>query len=64
MQPYQQRVVTEREELSEKIVKLTKFFDTEMYQALPGPEQDRMFRQLKHMNAYSDVLAERIVAFT
>jgi len=61
---YQRRVVDEREELSEKIVKLAKFFDTQVYQSLPVAEQDRMLRQLTHMNDYRDVLDERIAAFT
>lgn len=64
MEPHQQRVVTEREELSEKIARLVKFLNTETYQSLSETEQGRMLRQLNHMNAYRDVLNERIVAFT
>lgn len=61
--PHQQRVVTEREELDEKITKLTAFTDTDIFRSLDKAEQERLERQLSHMNAYSDVLGERIGNF-
>jgi hypothetical protein len=64
MQPHQHRVTVERAELNEKIEKLAKFFDTEMYQSLPMAEQGRMLQQLKHMIDYRHVLDNRIAAFT
>jgi len=63
LQPHQQRVVTEREELEDKISKLTSFTDTAIFASLDENEQERLTRQLSHMNAYSDVLAERIENF-
>jgi len=63
MQPHQQRVVAEESELYEKIGKLSLFLQTGMYSNLPEAEQDRLSRQLGHMQAYHDVLKERIGAF-
>lgn len=63
MQPHEQRVVTERDELQSKIEKLSKFLDSETYATLPQSEQERMLRQLRHMNDYREVLDERIAAF-
>lgn len=64
MQPYQERVVTERDDLSDKIDRLAQFLDTAAYALLPESERDRMFRQLRHMNNYREVLDERIEAFS
>jgi hypothetical protein len=64
MQPYQERVVAERDELHEKIEKLAIFLDTPTYQNLPQPEQQRLLQQLVHMNDYLAVLDERTAAFT
>lgn len=63
LQPHQQRVVTEKAELDEKIGKLTAFFNTEMFANLDDAEIERLQRQADHMSAYSAVLGERIAAF-
>ena len=63
MEPYQCRVVAEREDLQQKVEALAKFLDTKIFYSLPLAEQDRMSRQLIHMNDYRDVLDERIAAF-
>ncbi len=63
MQPHQQRVVTEKKELDEKLEKLKSFFGTEIFLGLGDAEIDRMKRQADYMSAYSDVLGERIAAF-
>jgi len=55
MAPHQQRVVTEKEELDEKLAKLKAFLD--------DAEKERLQRQADHMNAYSGVLGERIAEF-
>ena len=60
---YQERVVTERNELTDKIVKLTAFRITTMYETLPEAERVRLSRQLDFMEAYQGVLDARIVAF-
>ncbi len=63
MAPHQQRVVTEKEELDEKLTKLKAFFGTEIFAGLDDAEMERLQRQAGHMSAYSDVLGERIAAF-
>lgn len=64
MEAYQQRVVEEKEALDEKIKKLDVFVGTERFCALPLAEQIRMAAQLEVMREYSQILGERIAAFT
>lgn len=63
MQPYQQRVVEEQEELDIKRDRLRAFFGTDLYRELDPAEQSRLNRQLEAMTLYSNILAERIAAF-
>ena len=64
MQSYQQRVVTEKEELDTKIQALTAFAKSAAFSAtVPEAEQRRMLRQLVVMQDYSRILGERIDAF-
>jgi len=63
MQPHQQRVITEKAELSEKVDKLEKFISGSVYSSLPAAEQMRLSRQLLIMQLYEQVLSERIGAF-
>ncbi len=63
MQPHQERVVTEKKELDEKIEKLDAFLHGAIYRTLAQGEQERLTRQLCHMTLYSKVLGERIAAF-
>ncbi len=63
LQPHQQRVVTEKAELDEKLTKLTAFFNTEMFANLDDAEIERLQRQADIMGEYSDVLGERVAAF-
>ncbi|MES2352091.1 MAG: hypothetical protein V4641_31375 [Pseudomonadota bacterium] len=62
--PYQQRVITERDELADKITKLTAFLVTPTYQRLADEEQYRQAKQLEFMGLYCTVLNQRIDAFT
>ena len=65
MQLHQQRVVDEQSELNEKINKLSDFIKTSpLFEGLPIDEQERLMRQKYYMIEYSDVLAERIAAFS
>ena len=64
MKPHQERVVTEQKELAEKLEKLTAFTFTDTFSALPKDEQERLNRQHAIMEQYSNVLDERIAAFT
>lgn len=63
MLPHQQRVVDEKTELDDKLTKLTAFFSNSIFLNLDSAEQVRLQTQAKHMQGYSDVLGERIVAF-
>ena len=63
MLPHQERVVKEEQELDEKIEKLNNFLGTSIFASLDTREQERLSRQLYHMQCYSSILAERIVAF-
>ena len=64
MQDFQQRVVDEKTALDEKIAKLETFSKSAVYNILPEAEQTRLEHQVEYMQMYSDVLGERIAAFT
>lgn len=64
MQPHQERVVIEKHELDSKREKLTVFVGSEVYRTLDTAEQYRLNRQLEAMTLYSNILGERIAAFT
>lgn len=63
LQPFQERVVTEKKELDEKIEKLLAFTKTEAFASLPNSEQSLLGRQSEAMVQYSVVLGARITAF-
>ena len=62
-QPYQQRMVIERDQLFDRIERLSAFMLTPLYEKLPVEEKDRMQKQLIAMQSYQKVLDERIKAF-
>lgn len=61
--PYQQRVITERDELCGKLSKLNQFLKGETFKALSEAERARLTRQSFYMGLYAKVLDERIAAF-
>lgn len=65
MLPYQERVVTERKELNEKLEKLEIFLhqSNKVFSNLPRDEQFRLQKQYGCMREYLKVLDERIAAF-
>lgn len=63
LQPHQQRVVAEKAELDEKLVKLLSFFQMPMFKTLPEAERSRLRNQARFMDGYAAVLEERIEAF-
>lgn len=63
MEAHQERVITEKADLDEKIEKLRAFFTTSLFGGLDGEEQDRLSRQFGYMCSYSAVLGERIMVF-
>ena len=65
LQPHQQRVVAEKAELDVKYSKLFRFIHGEQFFVLCSEaERERMTRQLNAMLEYSEILGERIEAFT
>lgn len=64
MQPHQERAVTEKKELDEKIDKLKAFImENPVFKTLPADEQKRLNRQCDVMIEYSKILGARIEAF-
>ena len=62
--PHQQRVVDEKRDLDDKREKLGNFKNTDLFASLPGLEQERINTQAHIMTMYSEVLGERIAAFS
>ncbi|AUM58564.1 hypothetical protein KNT81_gp207 [Proteus phage phiP4-3] len=63
MQPHQQRVIDEKNELSDKIYKLSSFRTTDMFNSLSEKEQALLTVQLNTMIEYENILEERIQLF-
>lgn len=64
MQPHQDRVVTEKKELDEKLDKLKAFIETNpIFKTLPQTEQLLLNRQYDAMAEYSHILGQRINGF-
>ncbi len=63
MQPYQQRVVDEHRDLTERLAKLVAFVESDRFDQVRLDEGNRMLRQRKAMESYAEVLRERIDAF-
>lgn len=62
-QPFQQRVVDEKHELDFKRDRLDGFTKGDTFKTVPADEQNRLMEQLRIMNEYSSILAERIAHF-
>lgn len=62
IQPYQQRVIDEANELRDKTEKLGEFFHTETFRNLDVAEQDRLEVQFDIMMSYRTVLRQRVFA--
>lgn len=63
LQPHQQRVVDEKNELVEKLQKLMRFKTTPTFQALALHEQNLLREQEIVMDRYAHILGERIAAW-
>jgi len=61
--PHQQRVVTEFNELNDKIEKLRAFVEGVIYSGLPIQEQSLLTAQLSSMITYATLLSLRINSF-
>lgn len=64
LQPHQQRVVEEKEQVSERLSKLLAFFQGSIFHTLPAAERARLRSQARFMDGYAAVLEDRIVAFS
>jgi hypothetical protein len=60
MQAYMKRVVEEKEQLDEKLTKLTAFLSTDIYMRLSADERGRIGHQRDLMYQYSSILRQRI----
>lgn len=63
LQPHQQRVVDERTELVEKLGKLDKFIDGDVFDTLPPEDQKLLEVQQSLMTHYAKILDQRIARF-
>lgn len=64
MQPHQERVVAESNELRDRLMKLTAFISgSEVFKALASEDQHLLREQRDHMADYLDVLGKRIARF-
>ncbi len=63
LKPHQQRVVDEKNQLEDKIDKLSGFLHSDLSKNLDEHEQLRMVTQLNIMTAYSGILLQRIMNF-
>lgn len=63
MEAHQERVISERVELAERLDKLRTFLRTKRFEDLVRDEQRRLTRQSLIMSDYLDVLDQRIGAW-
>jgi len=63
MEPYQIRVVQEKQELDQKLEKLVTYLDSAHFASLPTEEKWLMREQAQVMAAYSRILGSRIQRF-
>jgi hypothetical protein len=63
LQPHQLRVIEEKKELSEKISKLEKFFDSGAVANICAIERTMLTQQVFYMKQYEGILRERIKFF-
>ena len=63
MQPHQERVVIEKNQVSERLHALLVFFEGPIFRTLPEAEQTRMRNQARFMDGYVACLEDRIRAF-
>lgn len=63
LQPHQQRVVAELDQLKTKTMALGVFLQSTIFQGLDPQEQSRLERQWQVMQQYGQILSERIEVF-
>ena len=60
MEAFVERMITEKDELQDKVTKLENFINGEKFKELKGLEQVYLKEQLKFMKGYLSVLRQRI----
>jgi hypothetical protein len=60
MQPWQERLVAERDELQTKIGRLQDFISTPAFRALAAVDQTDLRDQLRHMKGYREAVNRRV----
>lgn len=64
MQPHEERVVIEKQELDEKLAKLAVFSQgNSIYKELPNEDRELLESQYLVMEQYSKILGQRIARF-
>lgn len=63
MEAWQERVMTEKADLDEKIIDLSNFLQSEEIKKLARVDQDDLDSQCYHMKRYASVLLQRIQRF-
>lgn len=63
LQDWQQRVVDEKTDLDEKIIKLSNFIQSNKFKEVKGSQGRLLTEQLSAMRVYSTILHRRIVDF-
>lgn len=63
LEDYQKRVVDEKSELSEKLIKLSEFIQSENFEKLSDTDKSDLKSQYLFMSLYFDKLSERINRF-
>ena len=63
LQPWQERVVEEKEQLAERLEKLNAFLVSQACLSLPFEERCLLARQALTMTQYLDILLDRIARF-
>ena len=61
---HQQRVIDEKNELVERIIKLKAFFSTELFVNLNSEDKQLLQRQCIVMQDYAGILEQRIFRFS
>lgn len=59
LQPHQQRVVDEKNELAERLQKLQVFVGSKKFNEVAEPERSLLLEQMHHMTAYYVTLTKR-----
>lgn len=63
LQPHQQRVIDEKEQLGERLGKLSAFLEKDQPDFIDDAEWQRLTNQHMHMNEYHEILIDRINHF-